>query len=85
MLELFFELFANDREMGRRFDTDAHAATLDPDDSDGDLIANEETLANFAAEYQHVRTPLLEQGPQCPHCEYACHCEDAGAGKIGAC
>ena len=53
---------AIDAETARGFDTDAHSASLDADHGDGDLVADEQTFANFAAEHQHIRTPLHE-GP----------------------
>ena len=49
-VELRREFFANDGQFGRRVDANSHAAVADFYDGDGDLIANENSLADFSTE-----------------------------------
>jgi hypothetical protein len=56
-LKFFFDLFANDGKFGRRIDPNAHNSLGHSDDRYGDIIADEDFLANFSREYKHRANP----------------------------
>jgi len=49
-LQLGRQLLAHDGQLGRRFNADPHAAVADLDDRHGNLIADENPLADFSTE-----------------------------------
>ena len=49
-LQLVGQFFAHDGQLGRGFDADPHAAVADLDHGHGDLVADENPLADFSTE-----------------------------------
>jgi hypothetical protein len=49
-LKLLGQFFANNRQLGRRFDADAHATVANFDHGDHDLVADKNPLADFSTE-----------------------------------
>jgi hypothetical protein len=52
-VKLRFQFLAHDGEVSGRFDAYPHPASLDANDRNGDVVADEQPLADFAAENQH--------------------------------
>lgn len=53
-LELVVDLGAEDGYAAWGFDTQFHALTVDGEDCNGDVLANQQTLLAFAAQNEHA-------------------------------
>lgn len=61
-IEFGRQLFADDRHLGRRFDANPHTTMPNLDNGDRDLISDENPLANFSTENQHVLASRADMG-----------------------
>jgi hypothetical protein len=49
-LQLLGQFLADDRQLGRRFDANAHSTMADFDHGDRDLVTDQNPLADFSTE-----------------------------------